>query len=1086
MSSRYSAVRSIPSFFRKACLTTAGMWILAVSVCRAGSPPEGIVRHYSTQDGLANNSVLGMFCDSRGFVWFSTWDGLSRFDGYRFVNYRVSTEASLSHSRMFALTEDRRGNLWLVTYDRRLFRLNRKIDRMENLSAPLSESGKVYRFHSLTEGAGGDMWALTEGNAVVRFSEADSAATRLKAEIYRLPAPVKHIHPLFDRGAGACLLFCENRAFAVGSFASGMPSRSTPLLSDGTVTATAEAGDIVFLGDDKGRFRTYDVRSGKLSPPRLLPAPVTCMSLSADSTFLVMGLKGRGLNIYDLRTGRHRQAVALPADIQKISRDSRNRFWVRTDRPGIHLYDPADNSFRHFRQKVVLPVNRNYARITEANGIVWAGMNGGGFGYYDETTGRMEYFLNDPDSHDPPLSNVVSSFCADSSGGLWLTTSAKRGVERVTFVNKKAERFRPDPEGRHPYSNFIRAFCLDSENRLWTAVRAERLFRYDPTGTVREEIRPPKGESFGQIYSIVEDADRNIWLGTKGKGLYRLVPGPEGEYRITHYGHDPSDPYSLGSDNVYQLVQDRQGRIWIATYGGGVNLLKEDENGVRFYSARNRFCSYPAAQGGKVRTVCEDLDGNIWAGTTEGIFILRYDPGKEELVVRRYHRGNSSLSSNDVVCIYRDDAGDLWTATYGGGLNFFPADGLRNGASFRSYDLTGGLPSNEVRSIVQDRAGKIWFATDNCIGALNKENGALTLLGPREGIPTATLFSEASALADREGRLWFGMTDGCYRINTDKLNRDTVGFNLRFTGLSVNDRWDYGGNGPFPYAVDEARRITLPPDSKVFGFEYVSLNYALQHRIRYRYLLEGADTVWHEDEGSRQAVYANLPAGEYRFRVRAFLPETPSRYEERTLQVVLLPAWWMTGPAFLLYGAVGIALVAAFALTLDRKRTFEKILRKRKVIHIGPSQVAVSGSEDERFLTAVLAYLERHYSNPDLRIEDMAESSGLSRTAFYLRFKEFTDKSPMEFLKDFRFSKARMYLRESSLTIAEITFRCGFSDPAYFTRAFKKESGLTPSAYRKQNRSQPPAPISSRPDEMPGNVGNSSGDKRPRHATARS
>ena len=225
-----------------------------------------------------------------------------------------------------------------------------------------------------------------------------------------------------------------------------------------------------------------------------------------------------------------------------------------------------------------------------------------------------------------------------------------------------------------------------------------------------------------------------------------------------------------------------------------------------------------------------------------------------------------------MVCIYRDDAGDLWTATYGGGLNFFPADGLRNRASFRSYDLTGGLPSNEVRSIVQDRAGKIWFATDNCIGALNKENGALTLLGPREGIPTATLFSEASALADREGRLWFGMTDGCYRINTDKLNRDTVGFNLRFTGLSVNDRWDYGGNGPFPYAVDEARRITLPPDSKVFGFEYVSLNYALQHRIRYRYLLEGADTVWHEDEGSRQAVYANLPAGEYRFRVRAFLP----------------------------------------------------------------------------------------------------------------------------------------------------------------------------------------------------------------------
>jgi AraC-like DNA-binding protein len=104
---------------------------------------------------------------------------------------------------------------------------------------------------------------------------------------------------------------------------------------------------------------------------------------------------------------------------------------------------------------------------------------------------------------------------------------------------------------------------------------------------------------------------------------------------------------------------------------------------------------------------------------------------------------------------------------------------------------------------------------------------------------------------------------------------------------------------------------------------------------------------------------------------------------------------------------------------------------------------------DEEMMNQLMAYLEQHISDENLRIEDMAEAVGLGRSVFYSKMKELVGVSPSDFLKQLRMQRACQLVANSKLTFSEIAYAVGFTDPKYFSKCFKKETGKTPSAYRK-------------------------------------
>ena len=133
---------------------------------------------------------------------------------------------------------------------------------------------------------------------------------------------------------------------------------------------------------------------------------------------------------------------------------------------------------------------------------------------------------------------------------------------------------------------------------------------------------------------------------------------------------------------------------------------------------------------------------------------------------------------------------------------------------------------------------------------------------------------------------------------------------------------------------------------------------------------------------------------------------------------------------------------------LWRKKLKENARNRMRVLKVGPEEIAFQNNKDFNFVKNLQDWLELHYSDANIKIEDMVHKTNMSRTAFYTQLKSLTGISPKEFVSEFRLKKACMYLEKDSCTIAEVAYRTGFNDPVYFTRLFKQKKGMTPTQYR--------------------------------------
>lgn len=161
----------------------------------------------------------------------------------------------------------------------------------------------------------------------------------------------------------------------------------------------------------------------------------------------------------------------------------------------------------------------------------------------------------------------------DNQGNCWFATA--RGVEKLCFFPQSYQFNLTDYEAE------TRAFLQDSNKRLWTASKSNYIQIFAPDGNLvgylskQGNIIKEKQSFYNGVYSILEDKDGNIWLGTKEIGLFQLKKTGANHYSIHHFEHQTNDPYSLSSNSIYAIFQDSRNNIWIGCYGGGLNLLAQ-------------------------------------------------------------------------------------------------------------------------------------------------------------------------------------------------------------------------------------------------------------------------------------------------------------------------------------------------------------------------------------------------------------------------------------------------------------------------------------------------------------------------------
>ena len=851
---------TIPARFKKALMSALLAVLMLLLTIPAGAQQlQASLSHYSTDNGMPSNTVAALCSDDYGFLWLVTWNGVSRFDGYNFYNYRTGIASGVKglHNRIDNMVIDRSQNVWLKMYDGRMFVLNRQTDRIEDPMEGIGGHDEYTVDYFFTP------YVTTTGEVLVSYKDVG---------LYRL---------LLNRNG------LKQELIMTGKL---------------NVTCIVEGyHSDLWVGTDQGVHRI----------------DMSNLSLEKKGYFLdehITELASNGYNIFvGTKSGKIMQFAygQEPTLVKDIGRevtglyvDSHGLLWFSDTGDGASRLDPKTGDIKSFRQRVLVPeFTSRGAEFAEAIGVVWIRMNHGGYGYYNRETDEVEYFHNDP-SNPWNLSNTVNARLEMNDGVVWEST-IRRGLEKLEVLKNTITRTKLVKDNPEPMDNEIRAMCYDKKRRhTLMANKHGQLYIFDDMGNITNVItHDSNGKPFSRAYGMSIDSQGNYWMCDKDNGVYKITPNGNG-YNIMNICHDGNDIWSLSSNNAYQTVEDKEGNIWVATYGAGVNILKKNKAGKYIaLHARNALKHYPLNTYQKVRTIALAKDGKIWAGTTDGIMVMSLKNNKVTIEqLKQPERIEDGLMSNDIVYLACDKEGTMWVGTNSGGLSHTRKKDQDGNWTFKNYGVEDGLPSEEIRSITFDERGNVWFATDHVLCSFDVKKKIFSTFSQLDGVDD-TMCSEGAAILAEDGKILFGTLDGYYTVDRKKLTNSTGSLlKLRITDFYLNDELMTPRlNSTYNYYVPEGKRVIIPSHSNIFSFRFAALNYQLQHRVHYQYKLDGYDKDWKNADKTRKVSYTNVPAGKYLFQVKAFLLESPEAYDLRTMEVVIPPSFIFTPKAVWVY-----------------------------------------------------------------------------------------------------------------------------------------------------------------------------------------
>lgn len=979
------------------------------SLCQAvqAQQLQASLSHFSTDNGLASNAISNMAQDDYGYIWLATWNGLSRFDGYNFYNYRTGNGSGIPnlHNRIHSLAIDNQQNVWLRMYDGRVFVMKRSIDSIINPFEGINGSEEYRTDHPLTVTSAGDVLVTING-----------------VGLYKLRIEGKGVNSQLITTGG----------LEITSMAEGYQND-------------------IWLGTNQGVHR-MDISNLTIERKGMFTEEhITC--LYSNGYHIYAGTQSG--NIYTFAYGQEPKQIRKGNfPLNTIFVDSHGLVWFSDTQQGALKLDPATGEERHYVQTITVPDYGGMGGMFKETGnVLWIRMNHGGYGYYNRQRDEVEYFHNDP-INPWNLSNTVNASLELNEGVVWESTS-RRGLEKLEILKNTISRNLLVPDAPQTPANEIRAMYYDRDRKLLLIGNKNSglyLIRNDSTRTVI--TTDSKGNPLGRLYGITKDSKGNYWLCSKDKGVFWMTPNSTG-YTLENFSHDDNNPHSLGNNNAYCALEDKKGNVWIATYGGGVNVLVKDKEGrPMFMNPQNAMKTYPYHSHQKVRTLALDKDGNVWAGTTDGILIMSLQGN--DFTIKPLQPSKEApekiLMSNDVVCIERDRMGEMWVGTNGGGLAHSIGRDTKGQWLFETFGSQDGLPSEEILSIAFDSHGNVWFATDHVLCSYDTGKNIFTTFSSLDGVDE-TMCSEGAAIVLPNDNIIFGTINGYYLVDRKKLVT-TAGsmLKLRITDFWLNDVLQSPRyTSDYDYYIPDSREVRLPSHNSAIAFRFVSLNYQLQHRIHYQYMLEGYDRVWKNGNRSRIVNYNNLPTGQYRFKVKCFLLESPEKFDQRVISVVVPPYFLLSSNSIWLYMLLCTILAIWLMLWRQHKLAKEEEFRR---LHDTSSDVTYQNNDEAHFMAQLMDWLDKNASNPALTVENMIESAGLDEEEYNNKLQQYTGLTAKELLGQFRLQKAQAFLQDTNDSIADIAFNSGFSDPTVFNRVFKSNFGISPSTYRDEYQKQ--------------------------------
>jgi signal transduction histidine kinase/ligand-binding sensor domain-containing protein/DNA-binding response OmpR family regulator len=606
--------------------------------------------------------------------------------------------------------------------------------------------------------------------------------------------------------------------------------------------------------------------------------------------------------------------TSLPGnEVSRLAEDSMKNVWTAGEN-GVSKLLPNGQGFARFNPSSAirrLSSNTIFALAADAKSRLWIGTQEG-LDILDIRTNEVTNYI--PDKRNPASlsSRTIRSFFLDTNGIYWIG-SFRGGLHQYDenyshFDLKEYNAF--DPYGLR--SPLVTAFA-EYNNKVFVGTDGGGLQLYDPKTGLLDHISLPvivKNEKHDMgILALETDFDGQLWVGTFSNGIYRYNPFTKTN---VHYKKGPAST-DLNSADVFCLKQDRNGNIWAGTNGGGINLIRKDGAII------DKYVNDPTKPGDPthlssnfVRGFEEDSQGNMWVATYGG-GISVYDVVSKQFIFHK--KANSGLPSDYVMAIKQDRHGNIWVGTNGNGMGL-----LKKGSSkFEIISEADGLINGTIHKIIESEDGSLWISTNAGLSSYNPVSKKFKNYTSHNGLQ-AGAFLPRAGMKMANGDLYFGGQNGFNHFSPTKFTTNKNVPPVVFTDLLVdNQPVNPSKKSPVSKYILLADEIRLGYRQS-FSISFEALDFTSPSDNQYEYQLKGFNTSWVKAGKEHSANYANIPPGEYIFTVRASNNDGVWNTVGKSVKVVVAPPLWRTTYAYILY-----ALLIGAALWFMRMRGVNKI-----------------------------------------------------------------------------------------------------------------------------------------------------------------
>jgi signal transduction histidine kinase/ligand-binding sensor domain-containing protein/DNA-binding response OmpR family regulator len=592
--------------------------------------------HLGRSEGLSQTFITSIFQDNRGFMWFGSYDGLNKYDGYKITTYKFDSrnKNSLSNNNIKEILEDSKGNLWVATgYG--LNRFNRDTETFEKFihtNAPNSILSNTVK--AITRDKSGNIW----------IGCADDGKNK----------------------GGLQLFDIKQKTFTQYKIPASINIRDI----------SADSQNQLWIAHDNG-ISVFDITSRKVIQD-FSHNPADKTSLSKDLITIIfedsyhniwVGTQNSGLELYDKKTNGYKHFRKQAGKQNSISNnaiiaimeDRNKNLWIGTENGGIDILNQSTGIFSNYFQDEANPTglqsNSIHALYTDVKGNVWVGTQKG-IDFLDRDKEKFNQ-IKKSSFKDGLNCNTVFCIRQGSDNNILIATDGG-GLNVLNEKTGEITKMQHEPGNKNSIcGDHVISVLEDSYQNVWIGTWGDGLTVYNKKKKTYKHYKhnPADPYSLGGIqpWTIYEDRDKNIWIGTFWGGLSLYDRHKD---RFITYRKDPNDPHSLNNNVVMAIIEDREGNLWVGTAGGGLCMLNRKTNKFTTYIHKENKNSI---NDNSINNIYEDSDGNLWISTPTGLNHFNRKTNKFTL-----YNKESGLHSDNVQEVIADLKGKLWVNTSDG------------------------------------------------------------------------------------------------------------------------------------------------------------------------------------------------------------------------------------------------------------------------------------------------------------------------------------------------------------------------------------------------------------------------------------